>query len=76
MNDNDSGFVNRLFKFADDIKLVGTVYSAEKTGQFRSDIKRLLIGQWIGKCGLTLTSVKPYILDTQMQELNTVSIRR
>jgi len=50
--------------------LVGTVYSAEEIEQFHSDIKRLLIGQLIGKCCLTLTSVRPYILDMQMQELH------
>jgi len=32
--------------------------------------QKTVIGQWIGKCGLTLTRVRPYILDTQMQELS------
>jgi len=46
INDIDSGIVNRLFKFADDTKLVGTVYSEQEIEQFRLDIKRLYDWSW------------------------------
>ena len=41
INDIDSGIVNKLLKFADDTKLVGTVSSEVEIEQLRSDIKRL-----------------------------------
>ena len=66
----DSGIVNRLFKFADDTKLVGTVYSAEEIEQFHSDIKRLYDWSTDWQMLFNTDKCKTLILDMQMQELH------
>jgi len=41
INDIDEGIANRLLKFADDTKLVGTVSSDLEIEQLHSDLKQL-----------------------------------
>ena len=41
INDIDKGIVSKLLKFADDTKLVGTVFSEVELEQLHTDLKRL-----------------------------------
>ena len=45
-NDTDKVIVNKLLKFADDTKLVGTVSSECEINQLRSDLKQLHVYDW------------------------------